>query len=74
MMKSAENRPRDDLAVPLHGPMARRILGQRQMRPNFIVIAGIGKKDRAQMGLAEDGDVIKAFPADLADQSLRMSV
>jgi len=27
VMKSAEHRPRDDLAVPLHGPMARRNLG-----------------------------------------------
>ena len=44
MMKSAENRPRDDLAVPLHRPMARRILGQRQMRPDFIVIVGVGGK------------------------------
>lgn len=74
MMKSAENRPRDDLAVPLHGPMARRILGQRQMRPDFIVIAGVGRKDPAKMGLAEDDDVIEAFPADLADQSLRMPI
>ena len=48
MMKSAENRPRDDLAVPLHGPMARRILGQRQMRPDFIVQQGL----RTPTGLA----------------------
>jgi len=54
--------------------MARRILPQGQMRSEFIVIAGVGRKDPAQMGLAQDDDVIKAFPADRADQSLRMPV
>ena len=54
--------------------MARRILTQRQMRPEFVVIAAVGSKDSAQMGAAEDDDVIEAFPADRADQSLRMPV
>jgi hypothetical protein len=44
------------------------------MRSEFIVIAGVGRKDPAQMGLAQDDDVIKALPADRADQSLRMPV
>ena len=52
--------------------MARRILPQGQMRSEFIVIAGVGRKDPAQMGLAEDNDVIEAFPADRADQSLHI--
>lgn len=41
MMKYAQDWSRDDLAAPLHGPMARRILGQRQMRPDFIIIVGL---------------------------------
>ena len=44
------------------------------MRSEFIVIAGVGRKDPAQMGLAQDDDVIKAFSADRADQSLRIPV
>jgi hypothetical protein len=44
------------------------------MRSKFVVIAGVGRKDPAKMGLAEDDDVIKAFPADRADQSLRMPI
>ena len=40
----------------------------------FVVIAGVGSKDAAQVGLTEDDDVIEAFPADRADQSLRMPV
>jgi hypothetical protein len=73
-MKSAEDRPRCDPAVAVDRPMGRRILTQRQMRPEFIVIAGIGRKDPAQMGFAEDDDVIEAFPTDRADQSLRMPI
>ena len=74
MVKSAEDRPSSELAEPLDRPMARRILAQGQMRSQFVVIAGVGRKDPAQMGLAEDDDVIEAFPADRADQSLRMPV
>ena len=74
MMKSAENRLSSELAEPLNRPMARRILGQRQMCSEFVVIAGIGPKDPTQMGLAEDDGVIETFPADRADQSLRMPV
>jgi hypothetical protein len=42
------------------------------MRPNVVVIAGVGGKDPAQMALAEDDDVIEAFPTDRADQPLRI--
>ncbi|MEA2912682.1 MAG: hypothetical protein QOJ15_4763 [Bradyrhizobium sp.] len=74
MMKSAEDRLSSELAEPLDRPMARRILTQGQVRFNSVVIVGVGLKDPAQMGLAEDDDVIEAFAADRADQSLRMPV
>ena len=74
MMKAAEDRPSGDLAKPLNRPMARRVLAQGQMCSELVVIAGVGRKDSAQMGLTEDDSVIKAFPADRADQSLRMPV
>ena len=74
MMKSAENRPCDELAEPLDWPMAGRILDQGQICSEFVVIASVGRKDPAQMGLAKDDDGIEAFPADRADQSLRMPV
>ena len=44
------------------------------MRPDIVVIAGIGLKDPAQVGVAEEDDVIEAFPADRADQSLRLPI
>ena len=74
MMKSAENRPGSELAEPLDRPMVRRILIQGQMRSEFVVIACVGGKDSPQVGPAEDDDVIEAFSADRADQSLRMPV
>ena len=64
MMKSAEDRLNSELTEPLDRPMARRILTQGQMRSQFVVIAGVGRKDPAQMRLSEDDDVIQAFPAD----------
>jgi hypothetical protein len=74
MVQSAEDRLSGEQAEALDRLMARRILPQGQMRSEFIVIAGVGRKDPAQMGLAQDDDVIKALPADRADQSLRMPV
>jgi hypothetical protein len=45
-----------------------------EMRSEFVLIASVGCKNLAQMGFAEDDDVIEAFPADRADQSLRMPI
>jgi hypothetical protein len=44
------------------------------MSSKFVVISGIGRKNAAQMALAENDDMIKAFPADRADQPLRVPV
>ena len=73
MVQPAEDRPSNELAEPLDWPTAWRILVQGQVRPQFVVIRGVARKDPAQMGLAEDDDVIEAFPADRADQSERGS-
>ena len=74
MMKSAEKRPRGDVTEPLNGPTVRRILVQRQMRSVFVVITDVGTKNSTQVGVAEDDDVIEAFPADRANQPLRMPI
>jgi len=74
VMQSAEDWLSSELAEPLDRSMARRILAQGQMRSECVVIAGVVCKDSAQVGFAEDDSVIKAFPANRADQSLRMPV
>jgi hypothetical protein len=45
-----------------------------RMCSEFVAIAGVGFKDSAQVGIAEDDDVIEAVPADRANQPLRMPV
>ena len=74
MMKSAKDRLSNKLAEPVDRPMVRRIFVQGQMCSAFVVIAGVGRKDPAQMALAEDDGMIETLPADRADQSLRMPV
>ena len=74
MVKPAQDGLSSELAEPLHLSTARRILAQGQMRSEFVVITGVGRKDAAQVGLAEDDDMIEAFPADRANQSFRMPV
>ena len=71
---SLANRLSGDLLEQVDRPIAWRIFTQRQMCSEFVVIAGVGRKDSALMGLAEDDDVIEACPADRTDQSLRMLV
>jgi hypothetical protein len=56
MMKSAKDRPSGHLAEPLDRPVGRRILVQGQMCSELVVIVDKGRKDAAQMGLAEDAD------------------
>ena len=73
-MKSAEDLPSNELTETLDRPMVRRILPQEQMGAQFVVVAGVGRKDPPQMSLAEDDDVIEAFPANRPDQSLGVSV
>ena len=61
MVKSTEKWLRGEVTVPLDRPMAPRILIQGQMRSEFVVIAGVGRKDSTQMGVAEDDDMVEAL-------------
>ena len=74
MVKSTKNRLSGELAKALDRPIVRGILAQGEMRSQFVVIAGVGRKDPSQMGLAEDNEVIEALPADRTDQSLRIPI
>jgi len=52
VMKAAENNVRRDIPNTLSGTKARRIFGQRPMRPDFIVIVGVAAPDPMQVCLA----------------------
>src|SRR5258708_39430870 len=68
MMKSAEKRPRGEVTEPLDRPTVRRILVQRRMRSEFVVVDRVGTKDSTRVGAAEDYDVSVSFPTDRTDQ------
>ena len=44
------------------------------MRPDIIVVVGIGLEDLAQVGLAKDDEVIQAFSTDRANQPLGVPI
>ena len=50
------------------------ILPQGEMRPSAIVVIHVRKQNLAQMPLANDHDVIKAFSSDRADQTFAISI
>jgi hypothetical protein len=52
----------------------RGVLLERKMGSDAIVIVGIGSEDLAQMGLAQDQDMVQAFSPDRADEPFRVSV
>jgi len=74
MMKSAEDRPRCDLAIPVDRPMCRRIRVKGQMRSEFVVIASVGHKNLAKIDLAQDHNMIQAFSPDRADEPFNVSI
>jgi len=74
VMKSTKNRPNNELPEPLGRPMTRRIFVRGKMCSTFVVVAGVGRKNLAQMGLAQYNDVIAAFTVDRAENSLGMPV
>jgi hypothetical protein len=73
-MKSAEDWSHSDLAELLNGTKKRRVLSKSEMRSDVVIVGGINGEDPAQMGGAEDDEVIEAFPSNRADQPLRMPI
>ena len=51
-----------------------RILLQRQVRADLIVVSLIAAEQVTKMLLAEDNDMIQAISADRTDEPLRVSV
>jgi hypothetical protein len=72
MMKSAEDGPRGDVAEPSNRTSTRCVLCQSEMRPEMVVVGCIDLEHVTQVGLAKEDDMIQAFPADRADEPLRI--
>src|ERR1700738_1518827 len=66
-MKSAQDGVRTYDAGSLDQTRDRRILVQRPMRSNAVVIGRIVFQNAAQMHLAQYNDVVQTFPPDRSD-------
>jgi hypothetical protein len=60
---------RHDVSTPLNRACEWRIVVQRSVRSDFVVIARIGLQHPAQVRLAEYDYVVDAFTTDRPDQS-----
>src|SRR5260370_1369097 len=73
-MESTEKGDGRERSSQLHGTAKRGVLSERKMGAGAIVIVGVGSEDPAQMGLAQDEDMIEAFSPDRADEPFHMPV
>ena len=74
MMKSAQDGVRTYDAGSLDRTRDRRILVQRPMRSNAVIIGRIVFQNAAQMHLAQYNDVVQTFPPDRSDQPFGKAV
>ncbi len=63
-----------DLAFPQNWSCQWGIFVQRQMGAATIVILGVGTEYTAQVGLAENDQMVQTFPSDRANQPLNIGV
>src|SRR6202048_749332 len=74
MMKSAKDGVRNYGAGSLNRTRDRRILVQRPMRANAVVIGRIVFENSAQMCLAQNDDVVQTLAPDRSDQPFGKAV
>src|SRR5450759_2935818 len=68
VMESAEDGERFDASGPLNRARNRRILVQRPMRSDGVVVIGIGFQNPTQLCLAKTNNVVQALAPDRSDQ------
>ena len=73
-MQPAEDRQGYNSSGRMDGSGYRSVVDKGQMRSSDVVVFRIRAEHMAQMSLPEDEDVIKALPADRADQPFGMAV
>ena len=73
-MQPTQNRDGCDGAELVRVPKIRRILVQREMRPNLVVIGSVILQNATQMRFVEHDQVIKAFATNRADEALDVAV
>jgi hypothetical protein len=74
MVESAKDRIRDNVAEPFDGPSAGRILPERNVGPNLIVIGRVFREDSPKVLGVEHQQMIRALAPDRADQAFKAVV
>ena len=74
MVKTAKDRARCHGAESLDDAMERRVLDQRSVSSEFVVIVGIGGQVSAQVRFPEDYDVVQAISPDRAYEAFDVPI
>jgi len=74
MEKTTKDRARCNSAESLDDATERRVLDQRSVSSEFVVIVSVLGQDPAQVRFAQDHDMIKAVSSDRADEPFDMSI
>ena len=74
VVEPGQNRTGDNDTGPLHRLTQGRVLAQRQVRANLIVIRRITGKNLPQVRLAKDQHLIQALATYGADQTLHIRI
>ena len=73
-MKAAENGGRYESAPVLDGAMDWRILVDRSMGPQLIIVSSILRQNSTQMRLPQDNYMIDALTPDRPDQPFNKTI
>src|SRR6266704_5686103 len=74
VVKAAEDGRRYDVAPALDGSMDRRILVEGPMSPQLVIVGSILPQNPAQMGLAQDDNMVYTLAPDRSDQPFGKAV
>ena len=74
MMEAAEPTDRCDTPGCLRWSVERRILVQRKMRADTIVVGQVSGQQLAEMPLAKHHDMVEALASDRSDQPFNMTI
>ena len=74
MVKSAKDRMRNNISGPRDRARVGRVLLERNVSSQFVIIAGIFRKNSAKMLCVDHDQMIRALAPDRPDQAFSIAV
>ena len=74
MVKSAKDRMRNNISAPRDRARIGRILLERNVSSQFVIIAGIFRKNSAKILFVDHDQMIRALAPDRSDQAFNIAV